>query len=97
MNSNGYVPKPMDTSKVELPENLLELTEAIAKNVHEVWSTGRMSEGWTYGDKMDYENKKTPCLVPYEELPEEEKDYDRRTAMGTLKFIVNSGFKIEKE
>ncbi|MBR5780829.1 MAG: Ryanodine receptor Ryr, partial [Bacteroidales bacterium] len=38
--------------------------------------------------------KTHPCLIPYEELPEVEKAYDRDTALGTLKLIKKLGFKI---
>ncbi|MBE6870395.1 MAG: Ryanodine receptor Ryr [Ruminococcaceae bacterium] len=92
-----YKPKPIDTSKVELPRELMALTEKIAENVHENWSAGRIAEGWTYGEKRDDSKKTTPCLVPYSELSEEEKEYDRNTAMQTLKLIVKLGYKIEKE
>lgn len=92
-----YNPKPIDTKNVSLPEELLELTEKIAENVHEIWALGRVSEGWTYGEKRDDAKKTTPCLVPYSELPEGEKDYDRNTALETLKLIVALGYKIEKQ
>ncbi len=91
-----YTPKPVDTSKIELPKELLALTEQIAENVHENWSIGRISQGWTYGEKRDDAKKETPCLVPYSELPESEKEYDRATALETLKLIVALGYKIEK-
>ena len=64
----GYRPEPKDTSKVELPEELLALTEQIAENVHDVWAQGRIREGWTYGEVRDDKKKTTPCLVPYGEL-----------------------------
>lgn len=92
-----YTPKPLNTDKIVLPEDLLRLTEKIAENVHETWSLGRIAEGWTYGEKRDDVKKETPCLVPYADLPESEKEYDRRTALETLKLIVALGYKIEKE
>ncbi len=92
-----YKPNPIDTSGVELPKELFELTEKIAENVHENWAAGRISEGWTYGETRDDINKTTPCLVPYSELSESEKEYDRNTALQTLKLIVALGYKIEKE
>lgn len=92
-----YSPKPEDVSEVVLPEELLELREKIAKNVHEVWAEGRMKEGWVYGKHVDSVKKTTPCLVPYDELPESEKDFDRNTAYNTLKLIVKLGYKIEKQ
>ena len=91
-----YKPKPVDTSKVVLPKDLNALVEIIAKNVHEVWSLERIKEGWTYGPIRDDIKKTTPCLVPYEELPESEKEYDRKTAFETLKLVVKLGYKIEK-
>ena len=94
--TNNYIPSPVDTDNVLLPEELMALAEAISKNVHEVWAQNRMSEGWTYGPVRDDQKRHTPCLVPYEELPEEEKAYDRNTALATLKFIVAQGFRIEK-
>ena len=97
MNKNDYTPQPIDTKDVVLPEELSELAEMIAKNVHEVWSEGRMKEGWTYGEKRDDATKHHPCLVPYEELTETEKEYDRNTSQETLKLIMKLGFKIVKE
>ncbi|MBR5511067.1 MAG: Ryanodine receptor Ryr [Bacteroidaceae bacterium] len=74
-----------------------ELVEKIAKNVHEVWAQSRLQQGWTYGEERSDALKQHPCLVPYEELPEVEKDYDRDTAFGTLRLISKLGFKISKE
>ena len=92
-----YNPNPVDTTDVILSADLLELTEEIAENVHEVWAQGRIREGWTYGAERNDEKKETPCLVPYNELPESEKAYDRNTALETVKLIVKLGYRIEKE
>lgn len=92
-----YKPNPIDTSNVKLPEDLLELTEKIAENVHENWSERRIADGWVYGEARDDVKKTTPCLVPYSELTEEEKEYDRNTALQTLKMIVALGYRIEKK
>ena len=81
----AYLPQPFDESKVDLPEGLDELTESLAKNVHEVWSSGRLAEGWKWGPVRDDAKKEHPCLIPYEELSEEEKSYDRATALSTIK------------
>lgn len=81
---------------MKLPEELHPLIEEMAKNVHEVWAKNRMDEGWTYGPVRDDTHKKHPCLVPYEDLPDSEKDYDRATSQETLKLILMSGFGISK-
>lgn len=92
----GYTPNPIDTVDVELPLELSELAEKLAKNVHEVWARSRLNEGWKYGPERSDEYKTHPCLVPYEELSEIEKDYDRKTSQQTLKLILKLGFDVTK-
>ena len=96
MKDKTYIPKPADTSSVVLSEELMQLTEEMARNVHDVWAVGRIAEGWTWGPERNDAKKENPCLVPYEELPEGEKAYDRNTAIETLKLILSLGYKIEK-
>lgn len=93
---NKYAPAPVDTSDIRLPEELSPLLEAMAKNVHEIWAQERMNQKWSYGEKRDDAQKHHPCLIAYEDLPEEEKMYDRNTSVETLKLIIKLGFKIEK-
>lgn len=92
-----YKPKPIDTSDVVLSDDLLELTEKIAKNVHDVWALNRMEQGWIYGAERNDELKTTQCLVEYSKLPDNEKEYDRNTALETLKLIIKFGYKLIKE
>ena len=89
-----YQPKPIDTAGVRLPESLEALTELIAQNVHDIWALGRIREGWVYGAVKDSVRKTTPLLVPYAELPESEKAYDRDTALETLRLILKLGYEI---
>lgn len=96
MKTKKYIPQPINTIDVELPEELKQLVEKMSKNVHEVWAETRINQGWTYGEQRNDELKTHPCLVPYEELPEEEKEYDRNTSIGTLKLIMKLGFKISQ-
>ena len=97
MIKKTYTPQPMDTAGVELPEELEVLVEEMSKNVHEVWAETRIEQGWTYGEQRNDELKTHPCLVPYEELPDSEKEYDRNTSIGTLKLIMKLGFMIRRE
>ena len=92
-----YTPAPVDTSSVTLPQDLAYLAEDMARNVHEVWAANRIAEGWTYGPARDDVAKTHPCLVPYDELPESEKAYDRATSHETLRFILKAGFAICKK
>ena len=97
MDVNKYKPRPADTSGETLPQELMELAERLAKNVHEVWAKKRMEQGWVYGPERNDDEKKHPCLIPYEQLSEVEKDYDRNTALETLKYIKKSGFELVKK
>jgi ryanodine receptor 2 len=97
MENKGYCPQPADLTGVSLPEELELLAERLAKNVHEVWARRRVEQGWTFGKCRDDVAKTHPCLIPYEQLPEEEKDYDRSTSISTLQFILKSGFTIAQE
>ena len=92
-----YKPNPVNTKDIQLDEDILELAEVLAKNTHEVWSAGRIKEGWKYGKERNDKLKETPCLIPYEELPEVEKEYDRHTALETLKLILKLGYSISKK
>ena len=91
-----YTPKPIDLSDVELTEDLNELREAIAENAHEIWAENRQAEGWTYGPQRDDQLKQTPDMVPYSQLPEGEKEYDREMAMKTIKLLKKLGYDLIK-
>lgn len=91
-----YRPAPRDTSKVEVPAEITGLTELLAQNAHENWARQRMEDGWRWGPRRDDAKKEHPSLVPYEKLSEEEKRYDRRTAMETIKTILALGYRIVK-
>ncbi len=97
MNKKKYIPQPIDTTGVELPAELLDLSETIARNVHDIWAQSRINEGWTYGEKRNDEKRQTPCLVDYDDLSEEEKAYDMNTSLESLRLIVKLGFKITKD
>ena len=91
-----YKPQQIDTSDVRLSEDMLSLIEKLAENTHDVWAKGRIAQGWTYGKARNDELKQTPCLLPYDELPDSEKEYDRNTALETIKLIIKLGYRIEK-
>ena len=92
MTDIPYIPNPIDTSDVELSDDLKQLVEQLARNVHDNWAIGRINEGWTYGPVRNDALKQHPCLVDYDDLPDSEKEYDRNTSMETLKAILKLGF-----
>lgn len=94
MEKRRYEPKAIDTAAVEIPKELEVLTETLARNTHEVWAASRLARGWKWGPVRDDILKRHPNLVSYEELTEEEKDYDRHTSMETIKVILSLGYEI---
>lgn len=96
MDEKKYIPQPIDTNDVKLPKELEVLVEEMSKNVHEVWAEMRVKQGWKYGEQRNDKLKTHPCLISYEDLPEEEKEYDRNTAVNTIKFIIKLGYTIVK-
>jgi ryanodine receptor 2 len=91
-----YVPKPIDTAGVELPPEIAGLAERLAEHAHDVWARERIAQGWTHGPKRDDAAKHHPCLVPYKDLHDSEKVYDRNAALQTLKAILKLGYRISK-
>ena len=92
----SYQPQPVDTSAIHLSSDIIELTERLAHNTHEVWAKERMAQGWQFGRQRDDARKEHPSLVAYEDLPDSEKVYDRNTAIETLKAIIAFGYRISK-
>ena len=90
----SYDPKPIDVAGIALPPDILGLTERLAENAHDVWSQQRIRDGWSHGPARDDARKQHPCLVPYRELPDSEKEYDRKAALETVKAILALGFRI---
>jgi len=89
-----YQPNPIDTSDIILPEGIIEIVELLAENTHDVWASGKLREGYSIDSK---DGKKThPSLVPYDELPETQKEYDRNTLLETMRLLIKLGYDIRK-
>jgi hypothetical protein len=91
----SYKPEPIDTAGVKLGDDIVELTELLAKNAHDIWARQRMADGWRYGPERNDARKEHPSLLPYDELSESEKTYDRNAVIETLKAIIALGYRIE--
>jgi len=92
--AGGYNPQPINVEDINLDANLEDLTEAIAENAHDIWARARMDEGWTYGTVRNDKLKQHPDLIPYSQLSDNEKEYDRLMAMNTLRLVRRLGFDI---
>lgn len=91
-----YQPRPLDTSSVTVPPELAELSEQLARNAHDVWARQRIRDGWRWGPQRDDAHKEHPSLVAYDELSDDEREYDRQVAMETVRAILALGFRISR-
>ena len=89
-----YTPSPIYTEGVTLPIELVGSSRNLRKNNHDHWARQRIEDGWTYGSRRDDALKTHPDLVPYGEVPESEKEYDRTSVVETLKVILSLGYQI---
>ena len=89
-----YIPTPICTKGVVLPPELGALAEQLAENNHSHWARQRIEAGWTYGPQRNDVHKTHPDLVPYGDLPEDEKEYDRTSVVETLKVMLKLGYEI---
>ncbi len=93
---NKYNPEPIDTSDVKLSDEIKELVEKLSENVHDSWARQRLNDGWVFGEERNDKLKTHPSLVPYDELSENEKDYDRITVQETIKVLLKLGYDLKK-
>ena len=89
-----YKPKPIDTSSVILSDDIVNLIELISRNIHENWSENKIKDGWVWGEELDATKKTHPSITEYENLSEEEKNYDRTTVTETIKTLIKMGYNI---
>jgi hypothetical protein len=82
---------------VVLSDEIFALSEKLAENTHENWAAQRMRDGWKFGPRRDDARKEHPGLVPYPRLSESEKQYDRLTAVQTLKAMALLGYEIRRK
>jgi hypothetical protein len=92
----AYTPETIDTSHISLAPDLQELVETLAKNNHDHWAISRIKEGWRHGERRNDDRKLHPDLLPYDQLPDSEKEYDRKTVTEALKAIMALGYEVRK-
>ena len=91
-----YTPRPIETSQIKLSDEIVALTERLSEHAHEIWARQRLADGWTYGPNRNDAEKQHPSLVPYGDLSESEKQYDRNAALETIKAMLALGYRIER-
>ncbi|KAL3078921.1 hypothetical protein niasHS_014703 [Heterodera schachtii] len=87
-----FVPCPVDTAHIALPNFALEAHLRFAENLHELWAMRKVDLGWTYGEVRNEQTKRHPCLTNFERLPDTEKAYNVSLALDTMRTIEALGW-----
>ncbi len=74
-----------------------EEVEVLACYEHERWMRSRAERGWKYGKTKDHGKKLNPHMVPYEQLEEDVKEYDRDPARNLPQLLEAIGLGIYRK
>jgi hypothetical protein len=93
--SAGYVMIPARSNEppFNFPGKPLEF---LAEAEHERWMLSKLEDGWTFAPKTEKMKKLHKYLVPWEKLPEEEKEKDRDMVRGIPEILARAGYAIIK-
>lgn len=94
--ATDYRPRPIPTEHIVLSDEILQLVELLAENAHDIWAEERLLDGWTFGPERDDTERRHPCLIPYTQLAERDRDYDRQMVIGSIRAILALGFTISR-
>jgi len=67
---------PLDQRDSAIAGILTALNGATPEEQHDAWAAHKRADGWVYGAVKDAEAKTHPCLVPYANLPPEQRVKD---------------------
>jgi hypothetical protein len=73
-----------------------EEVESMARMEHELWCQEMTVKYWKYGPKKDEELKTNPDLVPWEDLPQAEKEKNFRFVRDLPRLLIRAGFQIKR-
>jgi hypothetical protein len=71
-----------------------DMLDLLARMEHDRWCRERIDNGWRPGPKRDIEKKLHPMLVPWTDMPDEMKQYDREAVRHLPKLLLKSGYAI---
>ncbi len=71
-----------------------EEIECMSVIEHQRWVDERTTQGWKLSPMKDVDKKLSPYLVPWEQLPEDIREYDRNVVRGMPMFLAKAGFQV---
>eukprot|EP00002_Diphylleia_rotans_P021370 TRINITY_DN4160_c0_g1_i4.p1 TRINITY_DN4160_c0_g1~~TRINITY_DN4160_c0_g1_i4.p1 ORF type:complete len:1093 (+),score=211.13 TRINITY_DN4160_c0_g1_i4:154-3432(+) len=93
--AKNYNPRIMNIAGINI-DFIKDLIDVIAEHVHDQWTLTKLNDGWKYDPVRDNGKKQHPMMVPYKDLTENEKSYDKNMAKQSIRLIVSLGYTIKK-
>lgn len=83
-SERSIVPEPWEDRDDKFKKNMINIIEKYIsldklptpEEAHDSWMKAYFDMGWKYGEKRDVDKKEHPDLVPFDELPKDERDKD---------------------
>ncbi|HOJ00134.1 MAG TPA: RyR domain-containing protein [Anaerolineaceae bacterium] len=92
----GYVLVSQDADGQEITQLDDDTIEQYAILEHDDWMEGKIKDGWSYASTRDDSQKKHNCLVPWSQLSEMYKEYDRDVARNVIRLAAMVDMKVIK-
>ena len=97
LQAAGFGLEKVDNPVVfEFTESDLDKIEQMAEMEHGRWNVERLRDGWRCGKPKDENLKRHPCIVPWSELPEDIKPFDRNAVKLFPAILVKAGYEIRR-
>lgn len=80
-------PKWQKESAIHGVQCAIDNPDITPEQLHQIWMDLKAFDGWTYGEVKDVEKLTHPCMLPYDQLPEEQKTKDKLFRAVVLSFI----------
>jgi hypothetical protein len=94
----GFIvePSPLPRDQIPLMKFSQGQIEQLAEWEHGRWNVERLKSGWRYGEKKDEARRLSPYLLPWQELPEAIKDYDRAAVQDWPAILAQAGWVVRQ-
>lgn len=90
-----YNPQPINTSVVNLDNDLNSIIQKFSEHYHDAWASRKFEAGWAYGEQWSDSQKAHPRLKPYNMLNDYEKERYKDPVREALKALLAIGWTIE--
>ncbi|VDP36447.1 unnamed protein product [Soboliphyme baturini] len=92
---HGWVPNPVDVSKINLNPEMQLMVDRFAQHFHDLWASSKFSKNWKYGETYSRVTLTHPRLRVFNSLKEFEKKFYRDRCAECIKTLLAWGYHFE--